>query len=74
MTQLYTQIETAVAQPAASLVINPKDLLYKVREDPLFGIKKKEQDNVRSIMDNPFKMQQIRQVGQGLVIVDSLMY
>jgi len=42
--------------------VSAKDIAVKVREDPLFGIKKKEQDQVRSIMDNPFKMQQLRQV------------
>ena len=48
----------------AEVAVSAKTIAHKVREDPLFGMKKREQENVRAIMDNPFKVQALRQARQ----------
>lgn len=40
------------------------DLAAKVRDDPLFMIKKKEEDKKKELMNNPVKMKQLRQMLQ----------
>ena len=41
---------------------DPRDIAKKVREDPMFLIKKKEQDTIRNLQSNPVRMQQLRAV------------
>jgi hypothetical protein len=41
---------------------NTRDTYAKVREDPLFLIKKQEQHSLESIMNNPIKMKQLAEV------------
>lgn len=42
-----------------------RDTARKVRADPLFAIKKKEQESVRDIMNNPLRMKQLQLVRRG---------
>ena len=41
---------------------DPRDLAKKVREDPMFLIKKKEQEAIRDLKSNPVRMKQLREV------------
>ena len=43
-----------VSAPKAS------DILAKVKEDPLFLIKKKEEENRKELVQNPIRMKKIR--------------
>ncbi|KAM6940532.1 pre-mRNA-splicing factor CWC25 homolog [Xenentodon cancila] len=45
------------ATPASSL-----DLAAKIREDPLFEIRKREQDKKREVLTNPVKMKKIKEM------------
>ena len=40
----------------------PVDVMAKVREDPMFLIKKREKESLQSILDNPMKMREIGKV------------
>lgn len=46
----------------ASAVGTTNDMAAKVREDPLFLIKKKEEEARKLLLSNPVKMKQIQQV------------
>jgi hypothetical protein len=49
-----------------------KEIAYKVREDPLHFIKKKEQENIRSIMSNPLALKDLQKVCDLLFVVHLL--
>lgn len=42
----------------------PADLAAKVRDDPLFLIRKKEEEKKKELINNPIKMKQLRQMLQ----------
>ena len=58
----------ALASGPGALFVAPdganttSDLAVKVREDPLFVIRKKEEDAKKLLMSNPIKMKQLQQV------------
>ena len=39
-----------------------RDAMAKIREDPMFAIKKREQQSVKEIVTNPVKMRQLREL------------
>ncbi|KAI5092622.1 pre-mRNA-splicing factor CWC25-like, partial [Silurus meridionalis] len=42
--------------------ISSLDMAYKIREDPLFEIRKREEEKKRSVLTNPVKMKEIRKM------------
>ena len=52
----------ATAAAEASNANNERDTMLKIREDPIFAIKKREKDAVTDIVSNPLKMRQLREV------------
>lgn len=46
-----------------------RDIAKKVREDPMFAIKKKEQDSIRALKNNPVRMKHLKDVRQTFVYV-----
>ena len=38
------------------------DMQAKMREDPLYAIKQREEDAKRKLLENPIKMKQLQQV------------
>ncbi|KAL7746620.1 RNA-splicing factor [Sorochytrium milnesiophthora] len=53
---------TAAAEGgSAPPAINQRDLMNKIREDPLFAIKRREQDSIKAIMSNPLKVKAIKE-------------
>lgn len=53
------EIFSSISNPNAN---NYRDTQSKIREDPLFLIKKTEQANIKSIVSNPLKMKEIQEV------------
>lgn len=45
--------------------INERDTAAKIREDPLLAIKRREQEAVKAIMNNPLKMREIQESKSG---------
>lgn len=66
--QEQEQEKQALASGPGALFVAPdganttSDLAVKVREDPLFVIKKKEEDAKKLLMSNPIKMKQLQQL------------
>ena len=48
--------------PSSSLEVNERDTMAKIREDPMFAIKRKEKEAVTDILNNPLKMKQLKEV------------
>lgn len=45
--------------------INERDTAAKIREDPLLAIKRREQEAVKAIMNNPLKMRELQESKSG---------
>jgi hypothetical protein len=64
---MYPLISQISHQPGATFLTDeqsndPRDIARKVRLDPMFAIKKKEQDNIRALKNNPVRMKQLKDV------------
>ncbi|CAG7836379.1 unnamed protein product [Allacma fusca] len=42
----------------------PIDVIRKIKEDPLYQIQKKEEENLRQLLNNPVKMKQLRDMAE----------
>ncbi|XP_030630357.1 pre-mRNA-splicing factor CWC25 homolog [Chanos chanos] len=47
---------------STSTTVNNLDLAAKIREDPLFDIRKREEEKKRSVLTNPVKMKEIKEM------------
>lgn len=40
----------------------PVDIIKKIKEDPLYKIQKKEEENLKQLLKNPVRMKQLREI------------
>ncbi|XP_022110159.1 pre-mRNA-splicing factor CWC25 homolog isoform X1 [Acanthaster planci] len=66
MTEAQGGISSAgsVFGSSASISVDAKDMARKMREDPLFAIKKRELNNRKELVSNPIRMKQLQQMLQ----------
>jgi len=55
----------AVKKPEKMQVPNTKELMLKISEDPLFLIKKQEEENRKQLAQNPIKMKKLKELLEG---------
>jgi hypothetical protein len=56
-TERFALDTVALSNPNAN---NQRDIMNKIREDPLFMIRKREQDSLNGIISNPLEVQKIK--------------